>query len=199
MYTEKKLRKKCNYRRKKTTFVVTLLFSFVIKTFAVQQTLPNFIVENPNVRQLRNSKPDLRQTHRGGACSGHKGIHLEEVRSLHTSLLIFKVLDLTKVPSAYALTAYHHFSLDDLMQFTCIQQPQKLYYSRLHTVIGICFWFGLERIIIVFQRKMCKSSLTLHQRVLPPGPKDITVFMIATTQGKKTPLWCKIHYRWFHL
>lgn len=32
---------------------------------------------------------------------------------------------------------------------------------------------------------MCKISLTLHQRVLPPGPKNITVFMIATTQGEK--------------
>lgn len=163
------------------SFKLTLLFFYV-----VWQTLPNFAAENPNVRQLRNSKPDLRQTHRGGACSGHQGIHLEEVRSLHTSLLIFKVLDLTKVPSAYALTAYHRFSLDDLMQFTCVRRPQKLYYCRLHTVIGMCFWFGLETIIIVFQRKkMCKISLTLHQRVLLPGPKNITVFMIANTQGEK--------------
>lgn len=64
---------------------------------------------------------------------------------------------------------YRHFSLDDLMQFTCIQQPQKLYYCRLHTVIGMCFWFSLQTIIIVLQRKMCKSSLTLHQRGFTPG------------------------------
>lgn len=65
--------------------------------------------------------------------------------------------------------AYGQLSLDDLMQFTCIQQPQKLYYRRLHTVIGMCFWFSLERIIIVLWRKMCKSSLTLHQRAFTPG------------------------------
>lgn len=67
------------------------------------------------------------------------------------------------------LAAYGQLSLDDLMQFTCIQQPQKLYYRRLHTVIGMCFWFSLERIIIVLWRKMCKSSLTLHQRAFTPG------------------------------
>lgn len=73
--------KKHNYRRKKTIFVgqsnflnkvrmfcfiFILLFSFVIKHLQLKkkQPLPNFIVENPNVKQLRNSKPDLRQTHR---------------------------------------------------------------------------------------------------------------------------------------
>lgn len=67
------------------------------------------------------------------------------------------------------LADYGQLSLDDLMQFTCIQPPQKLYYRRLHTVIGMCFWFSLERIIIVLWRKMCKSSLTLHQRGFTPG------------------------------
>lgn len=111
----------------------------------------NFKVKKSNVKQLRKSKPDLRQTQReGGEFIRHKGIHLEEVRSLHTSLLIFKVLDLTQVPSAYALVAYNHSSLDDLMQFTCVQWPQKLYCHRSHTVIGMCFWFCFKRVIIVF-------------------------------------------------
>lgn len=99
-----------------------------------------------------------------------------------------QILDLTQVPRVDALTAYHQFSLDDLMPFTCTQQPQKLYYCRLHTVIGICFWFGHGRIIVAFQGKMCKGSLTLHQRGLPRGPQNITVFMTATTQGKSSLL-----------
>lgn len=128
--------------------------------------------------------PDLRQTHRGGgACSRHKGLHLEEVRSLHTSLLIFKVLDLTQVPSVYALTAYHHFSLDDLMQFTCVQQPQKLYCRRLHTVMGICFWFGLERIIIVFHwyygsREKCAKAHSHFIKALYPQDLKILQFLL---------------------
>lgn len=32
---------------------------------------------------------------------------------------------------------------------------------------------------------MCEGSLTLHQSAKPPGPENITVFIIATTQGKK--------------
>lgn len=155
------------------------------KTLAIQQILFNVQMSSSH------RTPNLIRLWEGGSCSRHKGIHLEEVRSLHTSLQIFKVFDLTQVPSAYTLTAYHHFPLDDLMQFTCVQQPQRLYCHRLHTVIGICFWFCLERIIIVFHwyygsREKCKSSLTLHQSTLPPGPENITIFIIVTTQSKKS-------------
>lgn len=163
------------------------MFSFKLTHlfYVVRQTLSNFAAENPNVRQLRNSKPDLRQTHRGGACSRHQGIHLEEVRSLHTSPLIFKVLDLTKVPSAYALTAYHRFSLDDLMQFTCIHRPQKLYYCRLHTVIGICFWFGLQTIIIVFQRKNVQNLTHTSSKGFTPRTKKYYSFYDSHYPGRK--------------
>lgn len=134
--------------------------------------------------QLRNSKPDLRQTQRvGGEFIRHKGIHLEEVRSLHTSLLIFKVLDLTQVPSAYALVAYNHSSLDDLMQFTCVQWPQKLYCHRSHTVIGMCFWFCFKRVIIVFlwyygsrEKKCAKAHSHFIKVFCPRDLKKITFF-----------------------
>lgn len=62
---------------------------------------------------------------------------------------------------------------------------------RLHTVIGTCFWLGRERKAAAFQGKMCKGSLTLHQRGLPRGPPNITVFMTATTQGREKPFCCK--------
>ena len=42
-------------------------------------------------------------------------------------------------------------------------------------------------LILWKQRKMCKRSLTLHQSALPPGPENITVFIIATTQGTPPP------------
>lgn len=56
---------------------------------------------------------------------------------------------------------------------------------RLHTVIGTCFWLDREREAVAFQGKMCKGSLTLHQRGLAWRPPNITVFMTATTQGRK--------------
>lgn len=172
------------FNKKVFCLIFTLLYSFVIKPLGVQQIPSNFNVEHSNVEPLRNSKPDFRQTPReGGGCSRHKGIHLEEVRSLHTSPLIFKILDLTQVPSAYALTAHHHFSLDDLMQFTCVQLPQKLYCHILHTVIGICFWFCLERIIIVFHwyhgsRKKCAKAHSHFIKVLYPQDLKILHFLL---------------------
>lgn len=83
------------------------------------------------------------------------------------------------------------------MQFTCIQQPQKLYYHRLRTVIGMCFWFSLERIIIVLQKKTCKSSLTLHQRGFTLGTwKYYSFYDRRCPWREKKNLCCYIHYRW---
>lgn len=51
-------------RRKKTQSECMLYLHFVLpcnKIFVVEQTFPNYIVENPKVNQLRNSKPDLSQ------------------------------------------------------------------------------------------------------------------------------------------
>lgn len=40
-------------------------------------------------------------------------------------------------------------------------------------------------LILWQQRKMCKSSLTLHQSTSPSGPENITAFITATTLNTK--------------
>lgn len=41
-------------------------------------------------------------------------------------------------------------------------------------------------LILWKQRKMCKSSLTLHQSTLPPGPENIRVLLYSPPRKKKT-------------
>ena len=110
-----------------------VFLSLVYKPLRFNRLGSNYIGENPNVKP----EADLRQTHRGGTRSRHKGKRLEEVRSLRR--LFQSPPSDTGPTSVDTLAAYRQLSLDDLMQFTCIQQPQKLYYCRLHTVIGMCF------------------------------------------------------------
>lgn len=126
---------------------------------------------------------------RGGECSSHKGTDLEEVRSLHTSLLIFEVLDLMQVPSAYALTVYHHSSLDDLMQFTCVQTATKALLSQIAHCDGHMFLILLWEynhcfsLMLWKQRKKCaKAHSHFIKELLSPGPEKILqfFFIIAT-------------------
>lgn len=136
------------------------------------------IAETPNVKQPSGLKVIWDRLMEGDT----GGKHLEELRSLRRS---FQSPPSDTSPTTVdTLTAYGQLSLDDSMQFTCIQQPQKLYYSRLHTVMGMCFWFSLERIIIVLWRKMCKSSLTLHQRGFTPGTENYYSFTTGAAHEK---------------
>lgn len=115
--------------------------------------------------------------------------HLEEVRSLRTWFQ--SPPSDTGSTSVDTLAAYHQLSLDDLMQFTCIRQPQKLYYCRLHTVMGMCFWFSLERIIIVLQRKNVQKLTHTSSKGFYPWDLKILVFTTgAAHEEKKKKLCC---------
>lgn len=169
-----------------------VFLSLVNKPLRFNRLGSNYIGENPNVKQPSGLKLIWDRLGEEGRGAGARENTWKEVRSLRTWFQ--SPPSDTGSTSVDTLAAYRQLSLDDLMQFTCIRQPQKLYYCRLHTVIGMCFWFSLERIIIVLQRKMCKSSLTLHQRGFAPGTWKYYSFYdrrCPWREKKKKHLCCK--------
>lgn len=174
--------------------IFTLLYPFVVKTFAVQQIPSNFNVENSNVKQLRNSKPDLRQTQRRRGMQQTQGNTLGRGKKptyLTTNFQSPWSNASPKCVCPHSISPFFSWWLNAIyMRSTATKAllPQIAHCDRHMFLIlpwedNHCF-----SLILWKQRKMCKSSLTLHQSALPPGPENITVFIIVTTQGKKTSL-----------
>lgn len=155
-----------------------------------ERLVPTLLPETENVKQQRNSRPDGRQTQaedgswedtEGGALSGGRK---RELLATKPPDFLIQLKFQEWIPSLHIARFFCFFS----RWFSAISRlptATRADCCRLHTVIGTCFWLGRERKAVAFQGKMCKGSLTLHQRGLPRGPPNITVFMTATTQGRE--------------
>lgn len=155
---------------------ILLFYPLCDKTFAVHLIVPYFIVKNPKCQAAEELQVNLRQTHRGVACSRHKNTfgRGKKPAYLSTNFQSPWSYPSPKCICPHSTSPFFSWWLNAIYMRTTATKallPQIAYGDRHMFLIrpwedNHCF-----SLILWKQRKMCKGSLTLHQSALPQDMK----------------------------